>query len=446
MQVKGVALVVGVLGALFANIDLCCAETLGQAVESSMAWHPEVRAALANWRAVDATVAQARAGYFPSVDASVGQGRERADNPVTRPLGTPPTLTRSEASIGASQLLFDTGATSSDVRRTRARTESAYAQLATTAESVAFRTAQAFYEVIRLRALIALAEQNLSVHERTLDQVTRRSQAGVGRRSDDRQTAARLALAQSTLSQLRGQLLQAEAQYRNQTGHPAQDLAAAEIPFNALPASVQAAIDDAKATHPAVRSAKLDMNAALGDRDFARSRYGPRVTLELAATRNHDLDGVPGLNADTRAMLVVRQNLFRGGGDRARVREAEARRDQAGELLARVQNDLERDLRIAWEGLAADRARLPDLQRYAETSAEVVEAYRSQFGIGQRTLLDVLNAENELYSARSGFASGEAAVAVDVYRVLANMGRMLAQLGLRLPGGGGAPDLGGAAQ
>jgi adhesin transport system outer membrane protein len=142
---------------------------------------------------------------------------------------------------------------------------------------------------------------------------------------------------------------------------------------------------------------------------------------------------VRGLSADRTAMLVLRQNLFRGGGDAARVREAEARRDQAGDLLARVQNELERDVRQAWETLAADRARLPDLQRYADASAEVADAYRSQFGIGQRTLLDVLNAENELYNARSGYVTGDLAVLVDVYRLLGTMGRMLDSLGVPLP-------------
>lgn len=409
------------------------AQTLAEAVHSAIGRHPEVRAALSNLRAVSETIAQSRAGYLPSLDVNLAQGRERTDSPITRAAGPPPTLTRSEAGITASQLLFDTGATSGDVARARARAQAAQAQLEITAEAVALRTVQAYYDVLRLRALIALAEGNVSAHERTLEQVARRSQSGVGRRSDERQTAARVALAGSTLAQLRGQLLQAEAQYRNETGTAPGDLSQSAVPFDALPPTLQAAVEEARASHPAVRSARLEVDAALAERDVARARYGPRVTFELAARRNHDLDGLPGLNAERTAMLVLRQNLFRGGADVARVRETEARRDQAADVVARVQAELEREVRVAWEGLAAERARLPDLLRYAEASAEVVDAYRSQFGIGQRTLLDVLNAENELYSARGGYVSADAAVAVGAHRLLAATGRLLAQLGVRLP-------------
>lgn len=408
-------------------------ETLAQAVESSIAWNPEVRAALSSWRAVAQTVTQARAQFLPSIDANLARGRERTDSPITRPLGPPPTLSRSEAGITVSQLLFDGGAASSELRRQEARAEAAYAQFGATAETVAGRTAQVFFEVLRLRALVALAEQNLAVHQNTLKQMVRRSDSGIGRRSDDRQTAARVALAQSTLAQLRGLLKQAEAGYRNQTGHAADALAGEAAPVASLPSTAQAAVDLALATHPAIRAAKLEVEASVADRNFAQSRYAPRATLELGATHNRDLDGLRGLNGDRTAMLVLRHNLFRGGADAARVREAEARRDQAGDLVARAQNDLERDVRQAWEGLESERVRLPDLQRYAEASAEVVEAYRSQFTLGQRSLLDVLNAENELYNARSGHVNGDIGVATGAYRVLAAMGRMLEQLGIRLP-------------
>jgi adhesin transport system outer membrane protein len=129
-------------------------------------------------------------------------------------------------------------------------------------------------------------------------------------------------------------------------------------------------------------------------------------------------------------MLRLRYNLFRGGTDVARVREAEARIDEALANYGKARNDIERNLRQAWEGLAIDRERLPQLQRYAAASAQVVSAYRKQFSIGQRTLLDVLNAENELYSARSSRDSGAHAVTLDELRVLAAMGKLLEALGV----------------
>ncbi len=408
-------------------------QTLNEAVAQAIANHPEMKAAAANWRAVIESAAQARAQFFPSIEASLGDGREKTDSPLTRSLGSPQVLTRREARINLAQLLFDGGGTSSQSRREQARAASAYSQLANAAESVAFRTSQAFFEVMRLRSIIAIAEQNVAVHERTLDQIAKRTESGVGRRSDERQTDARVALARSSLAQLRGQLRQAEAAYRQMTGQPAGKLVPGDIPLGVVPSSVQAAVEQALANHPAVLAAKLDLQAAEADRDLARARYSPRVTLEVSASQNHDLDGLKGLNADRTAMVMLRQNLFHGGADTARIRETAARRDEAAARLAKVQAELERDVRQAWEGLASDRARLPELRRYADVSDEVVQAYRGQFNIAQRSLLDVLNAENEAFNARSGEVGGDYAIATDVYRVLSNMGLMTGQLGAKLP-------------
>jgi outer membrane protein, adhesin transport system len=262
--------------------------------------------------------------------------------------------------------------------------------------------------------------------------VSIRTEKGVGRRSDDRQAEARLALAQASLSQLSGQLDEAVAAYRHITGTVPVQLLRGDAPLGALPVDLQAALGQAIATHPAVRAAEQDLRAAEQERESARDSLWPRVTLELGATRNTDIDGIPGANYDRTAMLRLRQNLYRGGADSARVREAEARREEALARLGRARIDVERDVRQAWDGLAAARGRLEALRLHADASAEVVEAYRGQFSIGQRSLLDVLNAENESFAARSNYVSGDFAVSVGAYRLLAAMGRMLEHLGVRV--------------
>jgi adhesin transport system outer membrane protein len=115
------------------------------------------------------------------------------------------------------------------------------------------------------------------------------------------------------------------------------------------------------------------------------------------------------------------------------VRETEARIDEAFAGLGRVRNEIERDVRQTWEGLEADRLRLPQLATYARASADVAEAYRLQFQLGVRSLLDVLNAENERFNATSGFIAGRAAVATGEIRLLATLGRLLETLGVPLP-------------
>jgi len=411
----------------------CFAETLADAITRTVASLPEVRAARANQRAVEQTAAQARSAWYPTLDLALGHGRETSNNPSTRVLGSDQTLTRREAEVNLSQLIFDGGATSSQVRRFQARTEGAGDQVANAAETAGARAAQAYLDVIRLRELIAIAADNEQRHRETLAQVSRLADVGQGRRADAHQAEARYALAQASLTQLRGQLAQAEAAFLQLTGQPPGTLDDAGSFQALLPASLPAALALALDTHPAIRAAQNELLAAQADRDSLRSRFAsPRLALEVGTSANHDLDGLRGANADRYAMLRLRYNLFRGGGDDARLREAEARIDEASANYGKVRNDVERDLRQAWRGLEEDRNRLPQLQRYATASAQVVSAYRLQFSIGQRTLLDVLNAENELFAARSSGYTGAYAVTLGELRVFAAMGRLLETLGVSL--------------
>ena len=201
-----------------------------------------------------------------------------------------------------------------------------------------------------------------------------------------------------------------------------------------IPPHKEEAVDAALRAHPAVRSAEKELEATQHDRESARARMTvPRVTIEAGASRNRDIDGVAGPNNERYAMLRLRYNLFRGFGDSERVRETEARFDEALANLHRVRNEVERDVRQAWDALASDRARLPQLARYARASAEVAEAYRLQFQLGQRTLLDVLNAENERFNATGGYIAGRAAVTAGELRILASSGRLLDALEIPPP-------------
>lgn len=407
------------------------ADTLADALTRAMANLPEVRAARANQRAVEHAAAQARGAWYPTLDLAIGHGRETSNNPSTRALGSNQALTRRETEVNLSQLLFDGGAASGQVRRLQARAEGAGDQLANAAETAGARVAQAYLDVIRLRELIAIATDNERRHQETLAQVSRLADVGQGRRADAHQAEARHALAQASLTQLRSQLAQAEAEYLHLTGQPPATLAAAGEFRSKLPESLATALAQALEDHPAARAAQKELLAAQADRDSLRSRYAaPRLALEVGASANHDLDGLPGANSDHYAMLRLRYNLFRGGIDAARVREAEARIDEALAGFGKARNDVERDLRQTWQTLAEDRIRLPQLQRYAAASAQVVTAYRLQFSIGQRTLLDVLNAENELFAARSSQYTGAYAVTLGELRLLAAMGKLLATMGV----------------
>ena len=410
------------------------AETLGQTVGRAVAYFPEIQGALSRENAAAAQTGQARAELLPSVNATLGAGRERSRNPSTRFQPEDPTLTRREADVSASQLLFDGGAATGQVRRFDAREQGARFATVETAETAGARAGQVFIDVRRLREQLGLARLNVQAHEKTLGDVTALADAGRGRRADVTQAEARRALALSAAEQLSGQLEQTEAAFRFFTGRPPGTLDAPPSLAPRIPATLNDAVREATEAHPGVRSAQKEFEAAQFDYDSTRARYGiPRVTLEAGGSSNRNLDGITGANSDLYAMLRLRYNLFRGFGDVERLRESQARIDEAVANLTRARNDIERDVRQAWNALVSERLRLPVLESYARASAEVSEAYRMQFQLGQRSLLDVLNAENERFNAVSGYIAGQAAVAAGEIRLLGSLGRFLDSVGVSVP-------------
>ena len=417
------------------------AETLRQAVSAAVERFPEIHAAQHRREAVRAQAGQARAELFPSISGSLGEGRERSRNVSTRAFGDDVTLRRREAELSVTQLLFDGGAAGGQVRGFSARAEGAEFTVVSTIEEVALRAGQTFLQVGRLQEQFVIARENVGIHERTLSDVNALAQAGRGRRADVTQAQARRALATSSAEQLAGQLAQAESDFRHLTGRVPGELAPPPSFEPELPPREEHAVSHALAAHPVVRAAEKEVEAAQHDRESARARLAmPRVTIEAGASRNRDIDGITGPNHDRYAMLRLRYNFFRGFGDSERVRETEARMEEALAGLARVRTEIERDVRQAWDALVSDRTRLPQLAQYARASADVAEAYRLQFQLGQRSLLDVLNAENERYNAVSTYIAARAAVAADELRLLATQGRLLEALGVSPPAGSSRPD------
>ncbi len=416
------------------------AETLQQAVAAAIERFPEIQAAQHRREAVRAQIGQARAELLPSLNGSAGAGRERSRNVSTRVAGEDVTLKRREAELNLTQLVFDGGAAGGQVRRFAARAEGAGFTVLNTVEEVALRTGQAFLDVQRLREQLTIARDNVGAHERTLSDVTALADAGRGRRADVTQAEARRALAASSAEQLAGQLAQAETSYRHLTGRIPGELAPPPSLESELPPRAEQAVDEAIAGHPVVRAAEKEVEAAQHDRESARARLAmPRVTIEAGASRNRDIDGLAGPNQDQYAMLRLRYNFFRGFGESERVRETEARIEEALAELSRVRNDIGRDVRQAWDALVYDRTRVPQLAQYARASADVAEAYRLQFQLGQRSLLDVLNAENERFNAISGYLAARASQSADELRLLASQGRLVLALGVALPAAGSPP-------
>ena len=436
VRVRGAALCLGLLTAFASS-----AVTLEDAVHQTLTSNPQLTGASAAVRAAGYDVREARAGYLPSVDLDTRFGNEHSNiKQLNRP-NNDDNLWRRESGLTVTQLVWDGWATASEVQRRVALLNSAENSLADTQNALAFRAVEAYVDVLRNIELLELARANVKAHDEVLKNVDAKRGSGVGNKADVEQARARLALAKSTETARLGSLREAEARYVRVIGDVPGELAKPNIAPSGLvkdgavtPAEFADATDkaqeDALTQHPAVMRSKADIQAALATMRAARAGYQPRLDLQGSLRRDSDVGGIDGNRNVSNLMLVARWNLFRGGADRAQSLSAAERKTEADNRLDDTLRVIVENVSIAMASRAASESRLDYLKQHVEASDGTLKAYRAQFEISRRTLLDLLNAENELFNARSNFTAGVYDDMVNAYFVEASKGILAGQFGV----------------
>ena len=409
--------------------------TLQSAVKKALASNPDILIQVNERRSRNEEVERAKSGYLPTLDLNAGIGSERSRNSSTRASGSDyRTLTRQEGSISARQMLFDGFATKNEVERQQARVSSTAYTVQGVAENTALDAAEAYLNLLRNDTLLKLAKENLDAHQRTYDQIKIRSDAGVGRRADLEQISGRLALANSNLIAAQSNYDDGLTTYIKVIGEmPSGTPIKPQKQQNGIPSSRDEAIKFAIDKHPTLKSAVADVEAAMAQHRASRNTFYPRFDLELSQSWNKDLDGQLGTNNDSQAMVRMRYNLLNGGGDAARKRQTAHLIDEAKEVRNRTYRQVVETMRLSWNAYDATERQLIYLDEHVKATVRTRDAYQKQFNIGQRTLLDLLNAENELFQAKQSYISADFDNLFARYRILNAEGELLKSLNITLP-------------
>ncbi len=410
------------------------AASLLDSVQLALETNPEVDVVKADRLAVDQELRQARAGYFPSIDFRAGVGPEYSDTPTTRSrdLGSEWEFAR-EGEVRLSQMLFDGFETPNEVARQRARVNSAAYRVEEAAEFIGLDAIEAHLDVIRTAEIVELNVENVRQHEQLLGNVGQLEDRGVTDIADVRQAESRLESSRAALARSEGALADARARYERVVGVPPDELTETAPPIAALPEDRENAAEIASVTSPTVLIAAADENASAAELKVSRAAYFPRIDAELFGNRGYDQEGLEGSNKTASAQIVLNYNLYRGGADIAREREAFQRVNESRARLRQARRDAEEEARISYNSLLTARAESEALEAKAVAQVRVRDAYTQQFQIGQRDLLDVLDAENELFLDRVNFTTAQYVERFAVYRVLAVIGTLLDTLEVSAP-------------
>ncbi|MDG9929662.1 MULTISPECIES: TolC family outer membrane protein [unclassified Pseudomonas] len=403
------------------------AMTLSEAIQSTIDNHPELHASMNDRLSADEEVKMAKGGYLPTVDVLMGYGRERTDSPSTRALGdhNKETLNYRDAELRLRQMLFDGFNTPNEVARTRSVVDSRAYYVQGTSQSLALRTVEVYLEVLKRREMVTLARNNLQAHQRINDQIGLRSERGVGSTADLDQSVARLALAENNLYTEQVNLADAEANFFSATGRMPDELEPPASIRGELPADVQSAQQAMMDNNPFLKSAQADVHAAEKQYEVAKSPFYPRFDLELATTADDNVQGDEGHYNTWRAAVVMNYNLFNGMRDKARLQSAAHQINQSMDIRNNALRVVNENLSLAWNAMENARLQTPKAREYAEYTSRVREAYQQQFSLGQRSLLDLLDSDNELFTANRRYAEVRYTEEFSMYRVIAAMGELL---------------------
>jgi outer membrane protein len=407
------------------------ADTLREALASTYATNPTLTGQREALRATDATVAIAKAAGRPQISGTVGLNRDLSRSGILDTGGHGPTVS---AGIDLSYPLFNGGSVKNSVRAAKTRVEAGRATLRAVEGDVFVQAVSAYMDVIRDRAIVELNQNNVKVLSTNLEATTDRFKIGDLTRTDVAQSEARLQLGRSDLASAQGRLAASEATYRQVIGHPPGQLAPPP-PLPPLPKSEEEAVRIALANNPSLVAISRQAIASGYDVDVARAGRLPTLSGVVSGTYLNNLGGssgaFPSTGTQTTAGLAARVPIFQGGLPAARIRQAQALQGQVLEEVVGTERAVIQAARAAYAAYDAAQKAIQANTVAVQANELALEGNRAEQSVGTRTIIEVLNAEQELLLSQVALVTAKRDAYVAGFQLLNAMGQAEAQdLGL----------------
>lgn len=409
--------------------------TLEDTINATLRNHRAIRVIQENREAVQHEVSRAKAGWGPRVDLTARGGLSQLNDSTTRSYKDNLDFYGS-TSMGATlvQPLWDGFATRSRVRTAEATFESMTSRVFDNATTLGLDSIIAHIDLLRRRKILQLAVDNVNRHKEILTSSRDRESMGADTMADVSQTEGRLSRALSTLADAKAALLQGEASYRRLTAMPVPaSVSSVELPIP-MYESPGTVLEVAEAKNPKIAAYKYDIKAAIGDKELAESNFHPMLNLEAGPSYSDRGGHKDQWSAGMDIMGVMRWNIFNSGADLANTKATSAKVRQARQVLYNFMDELVLQVQDTWTGY---QSAIEQHQHYTNAiryNIQTRDAYLEQFYTGQRSLLDVLDAESELFNSSVQAATAAGNILVGGYTLYALAGVLLPTLNIETKG------------
>jgi adhesin transport system outer membrane protein len=400
--------------------------TINDAIRMAVQTHPSVGEAAANRRATEAELHQAQGVLLPQIRLQAQGGPNLSDQKdvIPAPTGNNSWLPGSKASISVHQLLFDGFTSINDIWRQAARVDAAAARVHERGGLTALDAAEAYIDVVRYMRLVALAQENVRAHNKILSNVQQRFKGGRAGEGDLEQTQERVDSAEAALIEFRRSLEDARARFRKTIGVEPYNLRGPGR-LRGLPTSKDQVLAVTLTDNPTIKAAQGDADAARYAFHSTAGAFLPTVSLEASATKGNNEDNIVGHYTQESIQAVATWDIFRGGQDSWKRKEMAERYTQATMAHARLQRDAFESVDKAWSARTITVQRIAKLDQQISADRKVISAYSKEYDLGQRSLIDLLNAENQLFNAQVSIESAKGVAIFADYQLLAAMGKLL---------------------
>ncbi len=406
------------------------AATLQEALETTYKTNPELAAERSNLASIDEQAAQAFAGWLPTATFGYDKGHEKVE------IGSRPEQSDSTTAMTwrIQQPIFNGGRTVALTHRATQAIKASRATLQVTEQRVLLDAVTAYMNVIRDHDVLELSRNNVSVLEKHLEITQERFRLGEVTRTDVAQAEARLASAISDRTQAEGQFSTSQATYKRVVGvAPSNPVSPTVLP--ALPTTLDEAIARAKAYNPIVKRAKYSLEVAHYDVNANVAELLPDVAL--VGTKSDD-DGFAAYGGQDYSSETIALNvtvpLYQSGTEYSRIRQAKETKQQRKFLLDDADNSAVEDAISAWENYQVAKATIVSTKASADAAQVALDGVTQEAEVGSRTTLDVLDAEQELFVAKSNLIRAKRNEIVAMYNLQAVMGVLTAgDLKLNVP-------------
>jgi adhesin transport system outer membrane protein len=399
--------------------------SINDAISQSVRTNPGVGEAAANRRATETELRQTQSTLLPQVRLESRVGPEK----VTQAIVPPPNgngnwLNGREVSVVVRQILFDGFASINDIWRQSARVNAAALRVRERTELIALDAAEAYIDVVRYLRLVSLANQNIANHEEVLSNVKSRYAGGRAGEGDLQQAIERVEAARAAQIEFQHSLDDARSKYRKVVGVEAINL---RFPgqLRGMPSNKDDALAVTLRHNPTLLAAEADKDEAKYAFRVTDGAFVPTVSLEGRASYGVDSDTYIGRRDDVSGKVVVSWDIFRGGQDTWRRSEMAERFTETAMRHARLQRDAQESIDKAWSARTITVNRIAALTRELSATKKTIAVYRKEYELGQRSLIDLLNAENQYFSAATSLTSARGVVVFADYQLLAAMGALL---------------------